>query len=259
MEPLYVTEWGDGEPVVLVHGTRSWGVRSFAAQEPLAAHGYRLRVIDRRGFGRSPDTPQADFEEDARDVAELLADGAHLVGHSYGGVAALLAAAARPDAVRSLALIEPAVLALVADEPVVASFVAEAEAFVAHGPWPTAEDYLAAEAQAFGEPLDPAPLTPDERRAITTAMGERHVWHAEIPRDRIAQPPFPSLVLTGSAEADAQKRETMRQALLAAADAVAELLEAERLTVPGAGHSPHSERPEIVNDALLRLWRQPRP
>jgi len=49
----------------------------------------------------------SDYEVDARDVVDLLAAGAHLVGHSYGAVVAMLAAATRPDLARSLALIEP--------------------------------------------------------------------------------------------------------------------------------------------------------
>jgi pimeloyl-ACP methyl ester carboxylesterase len=59
---------------------------------------------------------------DAADVVELLGDGAHLVGHSYGGVVAMLAAGLRPQAVRSLALIEPSWLRVAAhDPPVVAA------------------------------------------------------------------------------------------------------------------------------------------
>src|SRR5262249_59181238 len=67
----------------------------------------RFLRVDRRGCGASPADGRVDFERDAHDVAQLLGDGAHLVGHSYGGVVSLLAAAQRPDAVRSLALIEP--------------------------------------------------------------------------------------------------------------------------------------------------------
>jgi pimeloyl-ACP methyl ester carboxylesterase len=50
---------------------------------------------------------RSDFEEDARDIAQLLGDGAHLVGHSYGAIGALYAAALVPLAVRSLTVIEP--------------------------------------------------------------------------------------------------------------------------------------------------------
>lgn len=50
----------------------------------------------------------SDYDIDAQDVVALLGDGAHLVGHSYGGVVAMLAAGRCPQTVRSLTLIEPA-------------------------------------------------------------------------------------------------------------------------------------------------------
>src|SRR5881392_3809104 len=98
--------WGDGEPAVFVHGSFGWGEETWREQRALADH-YKLLLVDRRGFGASSPNGPVDFERDADDVAELLGDGSHLVGHSYGGVVSLLAAARRPDAVRSLALIEP--------------------------------------------------------------------------------------------------------------------------------------------------------
>src|SRR5215831_6099511 len=110
--PVHVTVWGEpsAPPAVLVHGTFSWATRAFEHQRPLARR-WRLLLPDRRGFGASPDLDDpamtSDYAVDARDVAELLGTGTHLVGHSYGGTVAMLAAAARPDLVRSLALIEP--------------------------------------------------------------------------------------------------------------------------------------------------------
>jgi pimeloyl-ACP methyl ester carboxylesterase len=44
------------------------------------------------GFAASPPLARGDFEAEAPLIAELLGDGAHLVGHSYGAVIALLAA-----------------------------------------------------------------------------------------------------------------------------------------------------------------------
>jgi pimeloyl-ACP methyl ester carboxylesterase len=46
-----------------------------------------------------------------------LGDGAHLVGHSFGGCVALAAAARRPEAVRSLTLIEPGMQLLAMSNP----------------------------------------------------------------------------------------------------------------------------------------------
>jgi pimeloyl-ACP methyl ester carboxylesterase len=73
--------------------------------------------MDRRGFGESPDIERSDYEVDASDVAKLLGDGAHLVGHSYGGAVAMLAAGLRPPIVRSLTLIEPSAFRLAARDP----------------------------------------------------------------------------------------------------------------------------------------------
>jgi pimeloyl-ACP methyl ester carboxylesterase len=42
--------------------------------------------LDRRGFGENSSADGEDFEVDARDIAEALGEGAHLVAHSYGGV-----------------------------------------------------------------------------------------------------------------------------------------------------------------------------
>jgi pimeloyl-ACP methyl ester carboxylesterase len=58
-----------------------------------------------------------DAAADGAWCAELIGDGAHLVGHSFGGCVALDAASRRPDAVRSLPLIEPAMQRLATQDP----------------------------------------------------------------------------------------------------------------------------------------------
>ena len=59
---------------------------------------FTVEIVDRRGFGSSPDPDgRVDFERDADDLAELLtARGAHVVGHSLGGIVGRLAAAQAP-------------------------------------------------------------------------------------------------------------------------------------------------------------------
>src|SRR3954447_3158766 len=114
---LHIEHWGAGTPVVLVHGSLANGAQEWEAQRTLADEGFRLTVFDRRGYGLSAAAPGEDFIVDAADIAALLGDGAHLVGHSYGGLGALLAAAQRPEATLSLTLLEPAVLTCGLDEP----------------------------------------------------------------------------------------------------------------------------------------------
>ena len=94
------------ERLVLVHGSVVNGRATWSAQRPLADR-FDLVVLDRPGFPPNPPAARVDFESDAQLVAELLRAGDHLVGHSYGGVIAMLAAAQRPDALGSLTVIEP--------------------------------------------------------------------------------------------------------------------------------------------------------
>ena len=120
--PINVVEWGATGPVVIVvHGGVQGGLGggpvTFGKQKVLAERGWRLRLVERPGFGQSASRGVDDMEADAEWIAEMLGDGSHLVGHSWGGAEALLAAARRPDAVKSLTLIEPALFPIVMTDP----------------------------------------------------------------------------------------------------------------------------------------------
>lgn len=126
---VHLTKWGHtGIKLVLIHGgvqgTKRSGAAHFSAQERLAQRGYEILVPDRPGHGRSPAPNRPDdAEADGKWVAELLGDGAHLVGHSFGGCVALSATSFRPTAVKSLTLIEPGMQALAIDRLPVLLFV----------------------------------------------------------------------------------------------------------------------------------------
>lgn len=120
--PIHVTEWGTAGPEVLVvhggvQGGLGGGPSTFAGQEALAQRGWRLRLVDRPGFGQSPSRGVDDMEADAVWIADMLGGGANLIGHSWGGAETLLAAARRPDAVRALVLVEPALQMLLMGDP----------------------------------------------------------------------------------------------------------------------------------------------
>lgn len=124
-QAINVIRWGTSGPrVVMVHGgaqgTNAAGHANFHAQEALGAQGWQLLVPDRPGHGQSPHPGRPDdAEADGMWVADLLGEGAHLVGHSFGGLVALAAAGLRPQAVRSLTLIEPALLKMATGDPAV--------------------------------------------------------------------------------------------------------------------------------------------
>jgi non-heme chloroperoxidase len=87
---LYVKDWGEGPPVVLIHGwplnADSWDDQAVA----LAEAGYRVISYDRRGFGRSSQ-PWTGYDYDtlADDLAcvieRLDLQEVTLVGFSMGG------------------------------------------------------------------------------------------------------------------------------------------------------------------------------
>ncbi len=111
--PIHVnTFWSRGQRVIFIHGgvqsELGGGPKTFARQAALVEKGWHLSFVDRPGFGQSPSRGADDMQADAIWIAEMLEGGAHLVGHSWGGADALLAAARRPEAVRSLTLVEPA-------------------------------------------------------------------------------------------------------------------------------------------------------
>jgi B3/4 domain/alpha/beta hydrolase fold len=104
------------------------------------------------------------------DVVELLGDGVHLVGHSYGGVVAMLAAGLRPQAVRSLTLIEPLAPRLAAHDPSVAAALERMRKGVQNLPEDmTPEEYLRLSTEPLGINV-PAP-TPLTLRAARSASG----------------------------------------------------------------------------------------
>ena len=88
---LYHKDWGEGRPVVLIHGWPLSGDTFDDLAVALAERGFRSIVPDRRGFGRS-DQPWSGYDYDtfADDVAAVLehcgiAEPVSLVGFSMGG------------------------------------------------------------------------------------------------------------------------------------------------------------------------------
>lgn len=113
-----VRETGSGTPIVLLHCTggsgNQWrGIAKALATAPLAT-GTRLIMPDLRGFGESEPWSGrgpmrlADDAAIVRALVEEVGGPVHLVGHSYGGAVALVAALQAPQDIRSLTLIEPA-------------------------------------------------------------------------------------------------------------------------------------------------------
>ena len=126
--------------------------------------------------------------------------GDHLVGHSYGGVIALLAAAAVGERLASLTVIEPPCTSVALDDPAVAAFAEGGAAFWRDGPRDDPEAFLRGFLASVGSDFDPpSPLPPALERGARALIAERGPWEAEIPLARLAALDLPDARRLGRA------------------------------------------------------------
>jgi pimeloyl-ACP methyl ester carboxylesterase len=231
---MHVEIVGLGPRLVLVHGSVTSGWTAWNAQKPLASR-FTLVVITRSGYLPNPALPRIDFDEQARELLDLIEPGDHLVGHSYGGVVSLLAAPSAP--LGSLTVLEPPASAVARGEPAVEAFVSRF-----HEAPPDPRGYLEFFVPLVGSTLQvPDPLPPALEAGARAALAERSPDEAEIALDKLAATQFPKLVVSGGHSA----------AFDAVCDVLVERLDAERAVVSGAGHS--IQRAAGFNETLLRF------
>ena len=140
---------------------------------------------NRRGFPPGPDVERVDFEDEAVWLGQFVEPGTHVVGHSYGGVVALLAAAALSrTSVRSLTVIEPPCLGVARGHPVIDAYESQSALLWQQTGDPAA--FLRAFLEGVGAPVPPGEFSPALLQGARTLMVERHPWEAEIPLDTLA-------------------------------------------------------------------------
>ncbi|MFZ0341543.1 MAG: alpha/beta fold hydrolase [Gaiellaceae bacterium] len=211
--------------LLLVHGSVVNAELTWSAQRPLADR-FEIVAPNRRGFPPGPDVERVDFEDEARWLERFLAPETHLVGHSYGGVIALLAAARRPELLRSLTVIEPPAFGLARGIPAADEFMARIDEHWTNGPRDPGE-FLRGFLSLVGSSAPSGSFTPELLQGARTLMVERPPSEAVIPFDDLARAAFPKLVVSGEHSA----------AFEALCDVLAQRLGAERAVLPGAGHS----------------------
>jgi len=245
---LAVRTEGAGPEVLLLHGGAG-PPTTWRGLEPMAGR-WTMRYAYRRGYGQSPPPidGRQDFDVDATDLEPLLAGRPHVVAHSYGGLGSSIAAARRPELVRSLTLIEPPLYALSRGAPEAEHLRALGDEVLTHGeqmdPERLREFLLISGAEVGDGPLGEGVLA-----GVRRAQGNRLASEAEPDLAAIRAAEVPVLVASGDHQPGIER----------ICDDLAAALAAERLHAPGAGHFV-TRAPGFLDpfEEFLRRAQQPR-
>ncbi|ASM72180.1 MULTISPECIES: alpha/beta fold hydrolase [Roseobacteraceae] len=275
---LAVHEAGEGAPVVFVHGGVS-DLRTWANQVGPFAETFRAITYSRRYHcpnatipSDAPDPIQTHVDDLAALIKARDADPAHIVGHSWGALIALLLAVDRPTLVRSLVLIEPPTVSMHVNVPPKFSQMigllfrspklAVAIAKLGIGALAPAEKAFRNGNDKKAVELFGRGVLGNRRFVSLSAERYKQVWDNRGP-DRaiaiydgfpdlraieLAQVSMPVLLVSGS--------ESPRVFPLLIDDLSQRLSNARRLVVQGASHIIHEDAPTALNDAVLHFLKE---
>jgi pimeloyl-ACP methyl ester carboxylesterase len=249
--------YGAGEPVVLIHagGCGDW-FRGLLAERTLTDR-YQLIRYHRVGYAGSdhiagPVSVRAQAEHCRGLMRRLGVTRAHIVGHSSGGNIALQVALDHPEHVRSLALLEPALLTVPSGP-----FAGHAMEQYRAGDWSAAvdiwmagvggADYRAAMERALPGALDHAVADAD------TFFGQElpAVREWSFGRDDAQRIEQPVLCVLGGCSDDVSPVYNQRHELL-----LDWLSNVEAFVLPGATHLLHVQNPGEMAERLASFFAQ---
>ncbi|MDB1086860.1 alpha/beta hydrolase [Streptomyces sp. ACA25] len=261
------------EPALLVHGlggsSRNWS----ALMERLAGT-VECEALDLPGFGASPPPDDGDYSVagHTRAVLRYLAASdrgpVHLLGNSLGGAVATRVAALRPDLIRTLTLISPALPERRPQRAVLPTALLAAPGVAGLVRRMTRESSLEQRARGILQLCygDPARIAPEELRAAIEELERRqslpYFWDS---LSRSARGIVNSYTLGGQYSLWRQAERVLAPTLLVygGRDRVVSYRMADRaaaafgrsrlLALPDAGHMAMMEYPEAVADAFREL------
>jgi 3-oxoadipate enol-lactonase len=183
---LHYQQAGAGPDVVLLHAvTANMAVWLVSNLVDTLAQDFRVTAYDLRGHGLSTAPSDgytsADMSEDFRGLHDALGLGpAYLIGHSFGGVVAMHAAATYPDRVKGMILSDPYFPGLGRLEPNVGNA----------NVWMDLREMFGHAGLDLGDNVDfttlfrtVAELSPAQLRLIRERMGSASTrWLSQLPR-----------------------------------------------------------------------------
>ncbi len=232
--------------VVLVHGFTG-SKEDFSECGPMIAeHGYRVLTLDNRGQHESPHSKREDaytiksLARDAIDLAQLFGmKNPHLLGHSFGGLVSQRAVLMALNYWKSLTLM--------CSGPAAIGF---REDFLSHETLMSVpmekiwDDHM--DAMEIGKPAY-------EMKKKRWAMSD-HRSVATHRKHLIDEPSIVKEVRATGISAHVVYGENDDAWPLPLQDQMAKDLEAQLDVIPGAGHCPNEDTPELLTDLLVKFW-----
>ncbi|MBI2822003.1 MAG: MTH1187 family thiamine-binding protein [Acidobacteria bacterium] len=240
---------GEGPPLVLIHGTDGDGSR-WVPVTPALARRFTLVALDRRGRGASGDAAGYSLKREVDDVAAVI-DAAGppvvLLGHSFGAICALEAAARRASAVSHLILYEPPINTAQASIDAREELISRLQAMLDAGDGEGVVRTFLRERVLAGA-REPASLRSLPARGATahTILRElRAIQSYRFQPERFARLQVPVLLLLGG---------NSPSYLKAATEALRAVLPDNRLAIlPGQGHIAMDAAGELFTSEVLRF------
>ncbi len=249
---------GAGEPLVLVHGL-GLSRRTWDAVVPHLIGEREVIAIDLPGFGLSPDWP-AGLRQDLPTTATVLGaaftalgiEHPHVAGHSLGGLVGL--GLGQAGLARSVTALAPAGFWNEAERRYAFAVLATARRISQTVPDGAAE-WLSA--TAAGRAIlagmlyaDPTQCPPGAVTACLRSLRESAGFDATLRAGRAHGllsgqiPGIPLTIVWGTADRVLLPRQARR--------AIAMLPQAQLIWLPGCGHVPMNDAPELVADVILQ-------
>ncbi|HEX5857617.1 MAG TPA: alpha/beta hydrolase [Microbacterium sp.] len=231
---------------LLVHGLGSSGALMWRLGIGLADAGWYAQAVDLRGHGSAPRALDYRVAAYAADLAGTHPDAGGawdaVIGHSLGGAASVVASATRPEWTRRLVLIDPGIVVMQRDADIVRS--SQERAFAdnriavvrdEHPHWHPHDLELKVEA-----------VTRASRWAVEQTSAQNRPWDV---RDSAARLAVPTHVLGADPKVYSLFTGAIAEGVLAANPLITMSI------VPGAGHSPHRDKPEATLALLIEALR----
>jgi 3-oxoadipate enol-lactonase len=224
---------------------------------PVLRDSFKVIAVDHRGHGKS-EAPAAEedysipiFSEDVYALLRMLGvDRCCLVGHSMGGFVALQLVLDHPEVVRALVLVDTS-SGDFERAPGYAELRAKLDALARNEGLEAAFEYDAAHNPMRIERFRKHPeLRELARQRVTSTSVDGYIYVARSfgtwrpVTGRLHEIRVPTLIFRGEEDTPFLKASQVLKESIS---------EAELVTVPGVGHSPHEEAPALFNETLMQF------